>query len=432
MGKDIEKQLNKADRLFKAMQYKRAAKVYSSAGNDLMKIGNFTHAKESYFNAAKSALEDNKYLNGIEFLRSAANASLSNNNFLEAYQFFKEALNYIPSLRNSSDRNYHFINFATLSYLCLFINGKQEEGLNLVKKIKNYVDNDYFKENALIKLIKNFTVATKDKNDDYVKLIIKDFENYKFQGGEINLVKQAIVIAKTITTLKLKSNLDKKIYTTKDTLKLTIDFDTNSLLNISNASFYNYKIKDLTILKIGLNASDNLTVNSKPDLPIKITPGQIQKLEFLIKPHFQMDKPFIGPFLFTSELDGSLKFFYEFPEILYPKLISPPPTLDVSTKNLKTPLIGQSFPYEILIENKSEGDALDLNIEIEFPENLKVMRGTLKKQIYSLSINENIKWEINVKPLEAGDYSIKVKLSFKDPDQNQIGEIKEFPLSIKL
>ena len=95
-------------------------------------------------------------------------------------------------------------------------------------------------------------------------------------------------------------------------------------------------------------------------------------------------------------------------------------------------LIGKSFPLEILIENKSKGEALDLNIEIDFPENLKVMRGTLKKQIYSLRTNENMKWEISLKPIEAGDYSIKIKTTFKDPDQNQIGEIKEFSLKVLL
>ena len=35
---------------------------------------------------------------------------------------------------------------------------------------------------------------------------------------------------------------------------------------------------------------------------------------------------------------------------------------------------------EILIENKSEGEALALNLEVDYPEKLKVMRGTLKKQ----------------------------------------------------
>ena len=193
-----------------------------------------------------------------------------------------------------------------------------------------------------------------------------------------------------------------------------------------------YPTKELKISKIGLQLSDNFTFHKKPELPIIITPGQSHQIDLLIKPHFQMDKPSIGPIKLVSEINGKLKFLYDYSEILYPNLISPPPTLDISLKNLRPPLIGQSFPLEILIENKSEGEALDLNIEIVFPENLKVMRGTLKKQIYSLRTNENIRWEINLKPIEAGDYSVKIKALFKDPDQNQIGETKDFPLSIKL
>jgi hypothetical protein len=60
------------------------------------------------------------------------------------------------------------------------------------------------------------------------------------------------------------------------------------------------------------------------------------------------------------------------------------------------------------------------------------MRGTLNKQIYSLRSNENIKWEINLKPLEAGNYTIKISSKFNDPDQNFIEDSIEFPLPIKL
>ena len=119
-------------------------------------------------------------------------------------------------------------------------------------------------------------------------------------------------------------------------------------------------------------------------------------------------------------------------EVIKPNIISPPPSLDISLKNLRPPLIGQTFPLEILIENSSEGDALELNINIEFPKELKIMRGTTKKQVYSLSSNDNITWEINLNPLEAGDYIIKMDISFKDPDQNLIEEKKTFPFSIKL
>jgi hypothetical protein len=135
--------------------------------------------------------------------------------------------------------------------------------------------------------------------------------------------------------------------------------------------------------------------------------------------------------LFTCELNRNLIFIYE-TQSQTPKLTSPPATLLTSIKNLRPPLIDKTFPLEILIENKSEGEALDIKIDVEFPEMLKIMRGTTKKQIYSLRTNEDLKWEINLKPLEAGDYIIKINIKFMDPDQNSIEETKEFPFSIKL
>ncbi|HEY0087942.1 MAG TPA: hypothetical protein VGB37_03810 [Candidatus Lokiarchaeia archaeon] len=118
--------------------------------------------------------------------------------------------------------------------------------------------------------------------------------------------------------------------------------------------------------------------------------------------------------------------------IIKPKIISPLPSLDVSMKALKPPLIDQTFPMEFLIENKSAGDALELELNANFPEQLKVIRGTIKKQIYSLNSNDKMTWEISLKPSEPGDYVIKMNISFKDPDQNQIQENKEFPFPIKL
>ena len=145
-----------------------------------------------------------------------------------------------------------------------------------------------------------------------------------------------------------------------------------------------------------------------------------------------MENSCIGPISLNFELDGNLIFMYEIPQLLKPNLISPPPTLEISIKNLRPPLIDQTFPLEVLIENNSEGEALNLNIEIEFPEQIKIMRGTLTKQIYSLRSNESIKWELNLKPTEAGDYVIIIKSKFNDPDQKLIESTTEFPLPIKL
>ncbi|MFW9781267.1 MAG: hypothetical protein ACFFFB_03180 [Candidatus Heimdallarchaeota archaeon] len=432
MVKDIEKLVMKAEKLSKAMQYKRAAKVFGSAGDLYLAVGNFELARDCYFDAAKCSLNEDKYFVGIDFLRKAGNASLSKNEIMEANQLFREAVNYIPNLRSKTDRNHNFILFSTLSFLCFFIKGEPHEGLKLVRRVKNYIDDDYFKENPLIHLITNLTMVITERKEKYVERIIEDINNFKFHEAEVNLAKRALVIAKIYTSLKTKLSFDKEVYTTNEIINFTLDINTQPLLEISKQNFYIYNPKELKISKIGITLSDNLTTHKKPDLPISIKVGQSLPINIMIKPQFQMENPLIGPILLSAEINEDLLFTYEISQLMKPKLISPPPSLEISVNNLRPPLIGQSFPLEILIENKSEGEAINLNVEIEFPEELKVMRGTLKKQIYSLRSNENIKWEINLKPTEAGDYTIKIISKFNDTDQNVIEETREFPLSIKL
>jgi hypothetical protein len=211
-----------------------------------------------------------------------------------------------------------------------------------------------------------------------------------------------------------------------------MNIDIQPLLEILKQDFYKYDFKELKINKIGITLSDNLTSQKRPELPMFIKANGTKQTNILIKPHFQMENSYIGPISLDFELNENLIFMYEISQLLKPNLISPPPTLDISIKNLRPPLIDQSFPLEVLIENKSEGEALNLNIEIEFPEQIKIMRGTLTKQIYSLRSNENIKWELNLKPTEAGDYVIRIKTRFNDPDQKLIESTTEFPLPIKL
>ena len=137
--------------------------------------------------------------------------------------------------------------------------------------------------------------------------------------------------------------MDKEVYTTNDIINLILEVDSKPLLDILKHPFYDYKLKELKISKIGVTLSDNLTSHKKPKLPIIIKPGQTHQLEILIKSHFQMEKPFIGPIILTSELDGNLLFFYEITEVLKPKLISPLPSLDISIKNLRPPLLVKHF-----------------------------------------------------------------------------------------
>ena len=429
---EAEKQLSKAELFFNADQYKKAGKLFNSAGNLFFKEREYKSAKECYYNAASSFINTKRFGLAIGALRNAGDCSLFINEYSDANRFFKKAINYIPYYRKIADRDYIYILFSSLSYLCLFVEGKQDQGLDFIKQIKKNIDSEFFKESPMISLVKNLTIAVRDKNKDYLDKIVDSFKKYDFRIAEEKLFKEVLVAAKSIISIEIKLSLDKEQYTTKDIINFKIDINTQPLLEISQNSFYNYNIERIKVTNIGLNLSENIIAQKKPNLPVTLNAGESYEFEFLVKPHFQVDEPFIGPISLNCEMDDKFIFLLQEKEVIKPNIISPPPSLYISIKNLRPPLIGQTFPLEILIENNSEGDALELNINIEFPKELKMMRGTTKKQVYSLSSNDNITWEINLKPLEAGEYIIKMDISFKDPDQNLIEETKTFPFSIKL
>ncbi|MHA1281123.1 MAG: hypothetical protein ACTSQP_01345 [Promethearchaeota archaeon] len=428
---NAERLINRAEHYYEVENYKKAGKGYQTAAEIYFDLYDFELARDFFFRAANCFLNEDKYELVLENIRSAGDSSLFMDDYLKAYQFFKSALKYVPYIKSSQNKDFYYILFSSLSYLSLFIKGKQEQGLNLIKEIKKKVDNEYFKQNPLIKLVKNLTIAIRDKKKEYLNKVEEEFEQYKFRKAEEKLIKEILVVAKAHILLKTSLSLDKEEYTTNDLIKLKLTIDTKPLLEISKYPFYNYEIKELKISNLGIALSENLINQEKPKLPIIAKPGEKITLDFVIRPNFQMDNPFIGPILLTCEIDNKFIFFLKTQSII-PNLISPPPTLDISLKNLRTPLLDQTFPMEILVENKSEGEALNISIEFELPKQLKLIRGTNKKQIFALRSNESLSWEVFLKPIEAGDYDITFYINFNDPDQNKIETVQKFPFSIKL
>ncbi|MFX0056815.1 MAG: hypothetical protein ACFE85_02610 [Candidatus Hodarchaeota archaeon] len=435
MGKNLlvkaENQFLKAEKLFKARQFKKAGKLFHNSGQGFLEIHKYESARDSFINSAKSFLESEKFDTVLKLYRLAARASLHNERYLEANELYRNALNYISNLKSANDQNAQYLLFSILSYLCLFIKAQQEEALDFLKRIQKKVDNQYFKESPLIKIATNLTIALRDKNKSSIERVKDNINDYKFNNVETDLLRKALMIAECQTSPLTSFELDKKQYTTNDKIKLKLDVKMKPLQTIFEDGFYNYKTENIEINKVSIHLSDNLTVSNKPNFPLKLELTNDFEINYVIKPHFQLDKPYIGPMDLIFELNDNLLFIYT-TNIIEPNILSPPASLSVSIKNLRPPLIGQTFPLEILVENKSEGEALDVNIDVEFPDELKIMRGTTNKQIYSLRSNEDLKWETNLKPTEAGDYVIKFNIKFTDPDQNMIEEVKEFPFSIKL
>ena len=88
---------------------------------------------------------------------------------------------------------------------------------------------------------------------------------------------------------------------------------------------------------------------------------------------------------------------------------------------------------EIKISNQSESDAVNISIDFEFPEGLRLMRGTKEKKIYQVIRNGEFKWLISLKPLEPGTHIIKATVFFNDQDGNAIGpNTASLPFEINL
>ncbi len=435
MGKDprtdAQNQLAKAENFFKARLFKKSGKAFYQAGNSFMKLEEYESAKNCYLYGAQTQIELEKYGDAVTFNRLAGDCCLYAKNYGEAKKIYRDSLNIISKEKNSSGKELHYILFPVLSYLCSSIESKREEGLDFIKKYQKKVDSDFFKNTPLIQLVTDLTIALRNNNKTLLDKIRENADNYKLTLIENNLLKKTLLLANSLLNLTSSFLLDKNSYTTNDIINIKLSVKTKVLSQISNDKFFEHQLQSIKITEIHFKLSDNLSVNKKPQQPIDIPIGSDIELDFVLKPHFQMDDPYIGPFSLTFELDNILTFVYN-TDVIIPTLISPPPSLDLSLKNLRPPLIGQSFPLEVLIENKSDGEALDVNIDIEFPEELKVMRGTINKQIYSLRKNEEMKWELSIKPLEAGDFTISFYIKFNDPDQNLIELTKEFPYSIKM
>jgi len=435
MGKDprtdAQNQLLKAENFFKARLFKKSGKAFYQAGNNFMKFEDYDSAKNCYLYGAQTQIELKKYGDAISFSRLAGDCCLYAKNYIEAKKIYRDSLSLISKERNSSNKELNFVLFPVLTYLCTSIESKYEEGLDFIKKFQKKVDGEFFKNAPLIQLVTDLTIALRNNDKTLLVKIRGNVDNYKLTPIEKILLKKALFIANSLLNLSSSINLDKNSYTTNDIINLKLSVKTDVISQISNDKFFEHKLKSIKITQIHFKLSDNLSLNKKPKLPIDITIGSDIELDFVLKPHFQMDDPYIGPLSLTFELDDLLYFVYD-TDVIKPTLISPLPSLDLSLKNLRPPLIGQSFPLEVLIENRSEGEALGVNINIEFPEELKVMRGTINKQIYSLRKNEDMKWELSIKPTEAGDFTIIFHIKFNDPDQNLIELTQEFPYSIKM
>ncbi|MHA1562231.1 MAG: hypothetical protein ACTSPA_08915, partial [Promethearchaeota archaeon] len=320
-------------------------------------------------------------------------------------------------------------------FMCHFIVGEQEEAINSIKRFGSLFESDIFGEHILMKLVHNLSNAVLNKNEQYIKKIIKNIQPEKYSIAENRLIHQAAFLV-TFATLRtgFLLNLDADEFERDSIIELPSQLDTSGIEEIEKHNKFPSKIESLSITNIEFNISENITLKEKPSMPTEIEFNK--KGDHVLPLKFRTNFPgkaYIGPIKLTLEINKKFR-YYAVSDTKQLKITSPAAILGINLIPQKTPVINQSFPLQVVVSNNSDGDAMEIDILFEFPEeNIRMMRGTMDKKIYTLSPNEDIKWQILIKASDVGELPIKTTVSFKDGDGNSRGPFEAiFPLMINL
>ena len=433
--KKAEVALEKAEILMDNERHKKSAEQFKKAAEIYSELKEWKIAEKCFFYSAKNyhTLGGDRDFHRASLLEyEAAKCCVFINNFVKARDYFDIAS---KSILKSDAKNPDEMATADIcfAFLCYFVQGKYEEGIIYIKRFKDQIDPDMYSSHPLMLLVRDLTKAIINEKEKYIDSIIDNFNIEKYGVAETLLLKEALIVGLASLMVKFELGMEKTEYERDDVIDIKSILDCTRLGEFKDYTSLPRVFKSLIIEKMEIEIGDNLSTKEKITMPEEVHVKEFGKkiIPFKFRTNFPGES-FIGPITLTLVIDGKYRFKLqsEKQELL---ITSPNAVLGIDLLPLKTPVINQSFPLQVTVSNNSEGPAMEINVDFEFPEDLRLMRGTLQKNIYSLDPNEDMKWQIIVKAFDGGEIPIKTTVSFKDGDGNEKGPFNaELPLTINL
>ncbi|MHA1521777.1 MAG: hypothetical protein ACTSRK_16485 [Promethearchaeota archaeon] len=424
--------LSKAEILLDKKSYKKSAGQFKKAGELFDELHEFSIAEQCYFYASKNYTRIGKYYQAALMQRNAANNTLRANDYQKARDYFDVGAKSVLKAKVSRLDEFVAENIG-FAFLCYFVRGKYQEGISYVKRFKTRIDPDLFTSNLMLIIAQYVTNAVINKDESHIDTLLDKHSLFKFTEMENLLIKESLVVALASLMVKVNFDFTETEYERDSMIEVTPEVDTSRLSEFKSYDILPHTFSALVITDLRIKMGDNLSIKDRPELPVSLSVSKFGKEPIPFK--FRSNIPgqsFIGPLSLAVTVDEKFNFSLESErtEIL---ITSPDAVLGVTLTPHRTPVINQSFPVEVRISNKSDGNAMEIQVGFEFPEDLKMMRGTMSKSIYSLSPNEEMHWEIMVKAFDVGEIPITTVVSFKDEDGNEKGPFTaDIPLTINL
>ena len=76
---------------------------------------------------------------------------------------------------------------------------------------------------------------------------------------------------------------------------------------------------------------------------------------------------------------------------------------------------GDVFDFEFDVINRGRGEAQNVKVEIELPEDILIIAGTNEKKVFSLNSQEDFTFTFPLQTIKAGIFDGKIKITFEIP-----------------
>ncbi len=403
----------------------------ASNDNDAWKL-----VAENLLVAAQLLIEDEEFGAGARVQRRLGAVYLHMNDFKTAAEYYNVTTKF--ALKDAKVDPVFMLVVSGMYAILTFLDAEYDKARDFLKRILGMFDVDRTKETRIYELLRSFFKGNNDTKLDQDLNMVPDEKHFLKEGllpVEINTINLVLGVRKLVDDARIIFSINspqkKEKFLEGDDIAVSVMIDLS--IEKSRHAELKKKASEVNISSIIVEKSNTLSLVSKFDLPAKVPIGRSIELQEVFRSYTAGENE-IGPVHITMKIGDAITIKKTLKSCSV-KVHGQPVSMDVEYEPLQEPLVGKAFPLRIDVLNKSRGDASDLEIEVQIPEDqpIRLVRGTLKKKFFRLNAGDATSWEIQLKPDETGNFVLNVVITYKDGDGNPVGPvINTMPIEIKM
>ncbi|NHI93806.1 MAG: hypothetical protein EAX96_15065 [Candidatus Lokiarchaeota archaeon] len=381
-----------AQKMVAKEKFDKALKEFKKAYEKFTKIGALQQAEKVALRLVENSLIEKRYNVASDALIEVANIALLQDKTSSALQHYKSAINFLvedPKINKPKLS----AEIACLASFILIIKGKFQDGIEFFKKHMEINKFEGISEIELISFSESLFNTLISKKDNFFKNTLVLSKKLNLRDGEKKLVNKCIQLSEIYLKSKLKFTINKEVLAVGEEIDLKIVPISTGPIQILQ-TITKYDTSRFELINEPKNTEEEVLFRFKTRLGGK---GIIGPLTFQVK----TEDGFEFPLIFKKEIEikpGKGQILVKFPQIF--EIIQ-----------------AEKQDIEFVIINEGKGEANDISLEVQFPEQILLVGGSKLKKIHSLPKNANFSLKFLIQALLQGEFEGHYKLNYNDGEK---------------